>query len=67
MRLVAATNGVKNELPEIATTGNWSDVGYVALSWVQRSCSYTRAADTNADTNADTSPTDGSTRYTDAF
>ena len=53
--IVAAKKGVENELPEIATTDGWSDLGYVALGWVRRSCSYAGVADGH------TSPTDGHT------
>jgi hypothetical protein len=34
MRRIAAKKGVKNELPEIPTADNWSDIGYAALGWV---------------------------------
>jgi hypothetical protein len=62
MRLVTAKKGVKNELPEIATADDWSDVGYVALGGVRRSCSYTGAADGHTHTN----PTDGHTHTSPA-
>jgi hypothetical protein len=62
MRPVAAKKGVKNELPEIATADDWSDVGYVAPGWVWRSCShahtrpcgYRRGGGTDVHTNCDT-------------
>jgi hypothetical protein len=63
MRRGAAKEEVGHELPEIIAADDWSNVGYVALGWVRRSRSHTKAADTNADasptdTNADASPTD---------
>ncbi len=55
MRLVTAKKGAKNELQETATADYWSDVGYVALGWVRRSCSYAGATDSHAHTStADT-------------
>jgi len=43
--IVAATKGAENEQPELATADDWTDIGYVALGWVRRSCSYSGATD----------------------
>jgi hypothetical protein len=68
MRLVTAKKGVKNELPEIATADDWSDVGYVALGWVRCSYSYAHCHRCHGytTTHSHASPTDGYTCATDS-
>jgi hypothetical protein len=59
MQPVATKKEVKNELSEIATADNWSDVGYVALDRVP--CSYS-----HAHTDADPTNTASPNSHTDA-
>jgi len=54
--------GIGNELPKNATTGNWSDVGRVALDRVRRSKSHTRVRGSSSNICAGATGSDVHTR-----